>query len=183
MKLVQMSVELVHLELADLPRLGIEATLLARFQRYYGREPAALESLAILAPREAGTRELMMVLARRIGAVLRDDNIHLRDRGGDLGAQRKKLCYLPGEALAEALRTPSARHALEQEAACFFQDLETAWPAPPAKYEPVPPSSFLDLLDVRSAHELPTYLSANPRALPPELERQLRARVRILESA
>lgn len=181
MKLVQMPAEFLHLELADLPRLGIQAGLLTGFQRYLDDERAGLESLAILAPPEAGTRKLLMVLARRVGAALRDENIHLRDRGGDLAAHRKKLCYLPGAALPEALRAPSARRALEREAACFFQDLDAAWPANRADSPPVTPSAFLDLLDARAAQRLPTFLSADPGALPPELEREIRARMRILE--
>jgi hypothetical protein len=180
MKLVQMPVEFIHLDEADLPSLGIEAGLLAELRRYLEGEP---ESLAILAPPEAGSRALLMVLARRVGAALRDDNIRLRDRGGDLGTHRKKLCYLPGAALPEALRTPSARRTLEREAAAFFEELEAAWRAEGTDAEPLAPSAFLELLDARSARGLPTYLSASPRALPPGLERELRARLRILEPA
>ena len=182
MKLVQMPTELIHLSEDDLPSLGVDAGLLAGFRRYLDRQPGALESLAILAPPEAGTRELLMVLARRIGAALRDENIRLRDRGGDLAAHRKKLCYLPGAALPEALRTPSARRALEREAATFFQDLDAAW-GRGANHRALAPSSFLSLLDARSRHGLFTGVSADPRGLPSALERELRARLRVLEPA
>ena len=110
MKLVQMPVELLHLDEHDLPERGVDERLLAGFGAYRSTVPnagttgwARAESLAILAPPEAGTRELLMVIARRVGAALRDENIHLRDRGGDLKAGRQKLCYLPGGALPEAL--------------------------------------------------------------------------------
>ena len=182
MKLVQMPVALIHLSEDDLPSLGVDAGLLAEFRRYLDRERDALESLVILAPPEAGTRELLMVLARRVGAALRDENIHLRDRGGDLAAHRKKLCYLPGAALPEAFRTPSARRALEREAASFFQDLDAGW-GRGAMPRALAPSSFLRLLDARSARGLLTFLSANPRGLPPDLERELRARLRVLQPA
>ena len=180
MKLVQMPVELIHLDADDLPSLGLDAGLLARFRRYLTGEPTALESLAILAPPEAGSRALLMVLARRVGAALRDENIRLRDRGGDLRARRKKLCYLPGAALPEAFAAPPARGTLEREAAVFFQDLEAAWRPERTDPEPLASSSLLDLVEARSARGLPTFLSADPRALPSELERELRARMRIL---
>jgi hypothetical protein len=183
MKLVQMPVEFIHLEEDDLPNLCLDPGLLAGFRRYLGSGPAALESLAILPAPEAGTGQLLMVLARRVGAALRGENIRLRDRGGDLGAHRKKLCYLPGAALPAALRAPAARRTLEREAAAFFQDLDAAWRAERADSEPLAPRSFLGLLDARSARGLPTFLSARPRALPPDLEPALRARMRILEPA
>jgi hypothetical protein len=183
MKLVQMPAELLHLSVDDLPSLGLHAELLARFRCYFDRDPAALESLSILAPPDAGTRELLMVLARRVGAALRDENIHLRDRGGDLATNRKKLCYLPGATLPAALRTPTAQRTLEREAAVFFQDLDAAWPAEHANSEPLALTSFIDLLETRASHELPTFLSADPGALPPDLEREIRARTRILEPA
>lgn len=180
MKLVQMPVEFLHLDVDDLPSLGVDAGLLAGFRRYLDRERAALGSLAILVPPEAGTRALLMVLARRVGAALRDQNIRLRDHGGDLGAHRQKLCYLPGAALPAALRTGPARRALQHEAACFFQDLDAAWRAERSDTEPLAPSAFLDLLEARSSRGLPTFLSAHPGALPPGLEREVRARMRIL---
>jgi hypothetical protein len=183
MKLVQMPVDLIHLEVDDLAGLGIESGLLDEFRRYFDRDPAALESLAILAPPAAGSRELLMVLARQVGAALRDENIRQRDRGGDLRAQRKKLCYLPGSALPDALRVPAARRALEREAAVFFQDLETAWRTERAGSGSLAPGSFLALLDARAARGLPTFLSAHPRAVPRGLESELHARMRVLEPA
>jgi hypothetical protein len=181
MKLVQMPVELLHLTVDDLPDLGLEAALVAEFRRYLDRDPAGLESLAILAPPEAGSRALLMVLARRIGAALRDANIHLRDRGGDLATHRQKLCYLPGPVLPEALRTPTARRTLERETAVFFQDLDAAWQAEQVSVEPLPPVSFLTLLETRASHQRPTFLTADPRALPRDLPREIRARMRTLE--
>ena len=178
-----MPVELIHVDADDLAGLNIERALLSEFRPYLDHDPTELESLAILAPPEAGSRELLMVLARRVGASLRDENIRLRDRGGDLRAQRKKLCYIPGIALPEAFRDPAARRALEREAAVFFQELETAWQAKRADSSSLVPGSFLALLDARAARGLSTFLSADPRALPPCLGPGIRARMRVLEPA
>lgn len=182
MKLVQMPVDLLHLEEDDLADLGVDGRLLAGYGEYLARAPNADRDLAILATAATGTRELLMVLARRVGVALRDENIRLRDRGGDLRGDRKKLCYLPGRALPEALRLPTARTALEREAACFFQDLEAAWQEPSPGAEPLDPNAFLALLDTRRAGGLPTFVSADPRALPPGLEAQLQARVQVLRA-
>src|SRR5437763_6005023 len=178
MKLVQMPRELLHLERDDLPALGVERGLLAGFEAYLSRAADDRVGLAILAPPEAGTRELLMVLARRVGAALRNDNIRLRDRGGDRTARYKKLCYLPGGALPRALRMPGARRAVECEAACFFPDLDMAWKAGAAALDPTP---FLELLALRLARRLPSYASAVPGLLPAALEGKLRARLRVLE--
>lgn len=86
-----MPVEWLHVDEEDLPRLGVDAGLLAGFRRYLDGERGGLESVAILAPPEVGTCELLMVLARRVGAALRDANIRLRDRSGDLAARRHTL--------------------------------------------------------------------------------------------
>jgi hypothetical protein len=196
MKLVQMPVELLHVDEERLPSLGVDERLLAGFGAYRSGLPdgplgeacpapgspswATAESVAILAPPEAGTRELLMVLARRVGAALRDENIGLRDRGGDLKGERKKLCYLPGRALPEALGSPSTRRALEREAACFVQDLDEARGAGGGSLDPSP---LLDVLDARRSRGLPTFLSADPAALPNGLERELRARMRVLEES
>jgi hypothetical protein len=188
MKLVQMPIELLHLEEYDLPERGVDERLLAGFEAYRSGVPndgttgwARAESLAILAPPEAGTRELLMVVARRVGAALRDENIHLRDRGGDLKAGRRKLCYLPGGALPEALRTPSTRRGLEREAACFLQDLDAAWVDGEAEPTPLPSAALLALLDTRLAGGRATFLSADPRHLPPGLDPEIRGRMRVLE--
>src|SRR5688572_28377239 len=126
-KLVQIPTDLLRLEDADLDAAGLDPNLLAAFRTYL---PGALDErrgLAILAPAEAGGHLLLIVLARRIGAALRDANIRLRDGGGDLKAGRQKLCYLPGTMLGRALGLPAARAELAGEAACFVQDLDAAW--------------------------------------------------------
>ena len=117
-----------------------------------------------------------MVLARRIGAALRDANIRLRDDGGDLKSGRRKLCYLPGDVLGAALDRPSARGELAHEAACFLQDLDAAWAANPAIPALPEPGVLLDLLDERLAAGRPTFLSAAPARLPPGLQPELQAR-------
>ena len=174
-KLVQMPVDLLHVGADDLPGLGVDPALLRQLDAYFARCPDATESLAIFGPPAAGTRELLMVLARQVGAGLRDENIHLRERGGDLEAGRKKLCYLPGSALAEALRDPAARQTLGREAACFLQDVDAALLADGAGV------ALLELVDARHAAELPTFLSAHAAGLPPGLERGLRARLKVIE--
>ena len=179
MKLVQMPRDLLHLEQNDLPGLGVERGLLAGFEQYLSLAADDEVGLAILGPPEAGTRELLMVLARRVGAALRNENIRLRDRGGDRTARYKKLCYLPGGALPRALRAPGARRALGCEAVCFFQDLEMAWADGAAALDP---SVFLELLDLRLARQLPSYASAAPGLLSAGLEGELRARLRVLEA-
>ena len=78
---------------------------------------------------------------------------------------------------------PAARRTLEQEAAVFIQDLDAISRAERADSEPLAPSALPDLLEARSTRGLPTFLSARPGALPPGLERILRARMRILEQA
>jgi hypothetical protein len=181
MKLVQMPTELLHLGDAGLPAAGVDPRLLGAFRSYL---PGALEDrrgVAILAPPAAGTRPVLMVLARRIGAALRDENIRRREQGGDLKRGRKKLCYLPGSALPAALGRPSTRRVLADEAACFFQDLEAAWTAGAAGAAPLAPRAVLDLLDERLAAARPTFLSAAPEHLPTGLERGLRDRLPIIE--
>ena len=179
-KLVQMPSDLLHIEEDSLPTLGVNGELLAQFEGYRSATRDRRESLAILAPRQMGTRELLMVLARQVGAALRNQNIRLRDTGGDLKASRQKLCYLPGGALGDALRSKPARQALEREAACFIQDLETAWPAG-NDIRRLPPDEFLALLDLRDERALPTFLTAAPERLPPHFTGELRHRMLTLE--
>jgi hypothetical protein len=190
-KLVQMPTDLLHLEDADLDRAGLDPGLLAAFRAYLGRALDERRGLAILLPTDANACHLLMVLARRIGVALRDANIRLRDDGGDLKAERQKLCYLPGAALASALGQPGVRGELAREAACFVQDLDTAWGARqaspaaglapgPANAAPLEPSAVLALLDERLAAGRPTFLNAAPDRLPPGLADDLRARLPIL---
>ena len=182
MKLVQMPVELLHLEQHELLALGVDERLLAQLEGALARTTGDQVGLAILAPPEAGTRELLMVLARRVGAALRNENIRLRDAGGDLAARHKRLCYLPGSALKAALWNTVARESLGREAACFFQDLDLTWATAPGSRDSVNPATLVGLLDVRLQRKLPTYLSADPGRLPPGLEREVRARVQVLEA-
>ena len=181
MKLVQMPPELLHIEEDSLPTLGVNGELLAQFEAYRSSTRDRPDSLAILAHREMGTRELLMVLARHVGAALRNQNIRLRDTGGDLKAGREKLCYLPGGALSDALRSKPARQALEREAACFIQDLETAWSPVGNDIRGLPPDEFLALLDLRNERALPTFLTATPERLPPRLTAELRHRMLSVE--
>ena len=183
MKLVQMPTDLLHLEDADLPAVGVDPRLLAAFRAYLPSALADTRGVAILGPAAAGTREVLMVLARRIGAALRDENIGLRERGGDLKRGRKKLCYLPGSALPTALAARRARRTLAAEAACFFQDLEGAWVAGQDGRAALAPNALLDLLDERLAGGRPTFLTASPDRLPSDVERGLRARLPVLEPA
>lgn len=183
MKLVQMPTDLLRLQDADLDNVGLDPSLLAVFRAYLPRAVDDQHGLAILAPAGAGGHRLLMVLARRIGAALRDANIALRDGGGDLRAERKKLCYLPGGVLGEALSLPDARRELLREAACFVQDLDAAWATGQQGARMLVPDALLDLLDERLAASRPIFLNASPDRLPPGLADALRARLPILSPA
>lgn len=180
MKLVQMPTALLRLGDADLDGAGVDSTLLAAFRDYLPRALAETRGLAILAPASAGTERLLMVLARQIGAALRDENIHLRERGGDLKAGRKKLCYLPGHALRLALADLACQRTLASEAVCFFQDLDGARGGPSVDPSRLDSAPLLSLLDERLADGRPTFLTVDPARLPPGLERELRARLPVL---
>jgi hypothetical protein len=180
-KLVQLPTDLLHLEDADLDAAGVDPRLLATFRAYLPRALDERRGLAILAPASGGAHQPLVVLARRIGAALRDANIRLRDRGGDLKAGRQKLCYLPGSVLGSALALPGARAELAREAACFFQDLDAAWPAGDADHLPPDPDALLGLFDERLTAGRPTFLNAAPERLPAGLEAGLRARLPLLE--
>ena len=164
MKLVQMPRDLLTVEVEDLSALGIHPALVEAVAARCAGDPLAIRSLALLGPRAAGTTAALMVLARRIGTALRDENIRLRDRGGDLRRGRRKLCYLPGAALRTAIDTEYARRALESEAVVFVQDLEDAWSGDGA------PARLADavsgLLAQRGRRGLRTFVSADPAVLP-----------------
>ena len=181
MKLVQMPASLLHVEDADLDSADVEPGILAAFRAY---RPAALDErrgLAILAAGSDGGHRMLMLLARRIGAALRDENIRRRDSGNDMAVRKLRLCYLPGGLLPDALHHPEARAELAREAACFFQDLDGAWNGEYAGSTPRDVAALLGLLDERLAAGRPTYLNAAPDRLPPGLEDALRARLPILE--
>jgi hypothetical protein len=189
-KLVQMPTALLHLDEAELDGAGIDPGLLAAFRAYLpcvsSELPPALNEprgVLILASASAGGHHLLMVLARRIGAALRDANIHLRDRGGDMKAARQKLCYLPGPVLVTALGRPDLRLTLIAEAACFAQDLEAIWRPGSAGAASPGLDALRSLLDERLAAGRPTFLQAHPGALSQDVEAMLRARLPALESA
>lgn len=174
MKLVQMPTNLLHIEEADLSVAGYDAGLLAGVRSYLPELAADRRGAAILTPAGRGGRQVLMLIARRVGAALRDENIAVRDGGGDMTVRKKRLCYLPGQLLGGALDLAAARTALASEAACFLQDLEAA---------AVPPDAVLALLDRRLGAGLPTFVNADPTGLAPTLVTGLRARLRVLEPA
>ena len=178
MKLVQMPTYLLHIGEADLQAAGYDAALLAAVRAYL---PGLLDDrrgAAILTPPGGGGRQVLMLLARRVGAALRDENIQARDSGGDMAAQKKRLCYLPGQMLGGALALPDAHAALTSEAACFLQDLEAAACTVPV----VSTEALLGLLDARMQAGIPTFVNADPARLPADLLAGLCARLRILEA-
>lgn len=194
-KLVQMPTDLIHIQDADLNARVLGERLLAAFRAYLPGVTADRRGVAILAPSEAGADRALMVLARTVGAALRDANIALRDSGGDIKAQKQRLCYVPGNALGPAFSTSGAWEMLRHEAAVFVQALELAWMpdrvvAPPSRgvaldrhdiTASVSTSEVLALLDERLMAGRPTFLTADPSRLPPGLEAVLRARLPILE--
>lgn len=90
-----------------------------------------------------------------------------------MAAQKKRLCYLPGQMLGGALALPDARVALVTEAACFVQDLEAALPS-------VSTATLLGLLDERLQTGLPTFIKPDPERLPADLAGGLRDRCSVL---
>ena len=182
-KLVQMPPELIRIDEADIVAAGIEPRVLAEFRAYL---PGVLDDrrgAAILLPAEAGGVPLLMLLARRVGAALRDENIHLRDTGGDIKGGKKRICYLPGDVLDDAFDEAETRQALAEEAACFLQDLDLVWAGRVPESATPQPAQLLKLLDTRLAAGLPTFLNADPATLPPEVLTGLRARLLVLEPA
>jgi hypothetical protein len=182
-KLVQMPTALLRVDEAELDAVGIDPGVLVAFRAYLPCALAERRGLLILVSAADGGHHLLMVLARRIGAALRDANIHLRDRGGDLRADRQKLCYLPGPALVTALDQTSARRELSGEAACFVQDLEAAWHSSSGGAAAPGADALRSLLDERLAPGRPTFLQAAPGALPDVVDAMLRSRLPTLEPA
>jgi hypothetical protein len=188
-KLVQMPVGLVHVEEADLDGAGIDPGLLAAYRTYLPRALDDRRGLLILVAPSEGGHHLLMLLARRIGAALRDANIRLRDAGGDIQAERQRLCYLPGATLPRALATPEYRLTLAREAACFVQDLDAAWPDRPSCADrqadpaaPGGPDALRSLIAERLAHGRPTFLQAAADRLSPMNAQELRASLPVLEA-
>jgi hypothetical protein len=181
MKLVQMPASLLHVEDADLDGADVGPGILAAFRAYL---PTALDErrgLAILAAGSGGGQRMLMLLARRVGAALRDENIRRRDSGNDMTVRKLQLCYLPGSLLPAGLNHPRARADLAREAACFFQNLDSAWQADYPGSTSRDATALLGLLDERLAAGRPTFLNAAPDRLPPGLEDALRARLPVLE--
>lgn len=182
-KLVQMPPELVRIDEVDIVAAGYEPSLLAAYQAYL---PTMLEDrrgVAILASAEAGGLPMLMLLARRVGAALRDENIQVRDAGGDIKGGKKRLCYVPGAVLDDAYDEPDARQTLATEAACFVQDLESAWVGRVPESATLTPSRFLNLLDQRIAAGLPTFVQSAPADLPELVLSGLRSRLRVIAPA
>jgi hypothetical protein len=174
---------LIHVEDADLDGANVDPGLLAAYRAYLPRLLEDRRGLLMLAAPSEGGHHLLMLLARRIGAALRDANIRLRDGGGDMQAGKLRLCYLPGADLALALADPAHRRTLAAEAACFVQDLEGAWLAGESgSAASTVPEALRSLLDERLAAGRPTFLQAAPGTLPPAAARELRARLPVLGS-
>jgi hypothetical protein len=182
-KLVQMPTALLHVGDADLDRAGVDPGLLAAFRAYLPHALTERRGFLILAASEDGGHHLLMVLARRIGAALRDANIHLRDSGADLRAGRQALSYLTGPAMVAALAAPDARQSLASVAASFVQDLEGAWPSEIGAPASTDRRALRSLLDKRLAGGRPTFVQAAPGGLPRDVEAALRSRLPVLESA
>jgi hypothetical protein len=162
--------DLVRVEEADLEPAGVDPSVLAAFLAYLPNATTERRGLLILAEPAQGGHHLLMLLARRIGAFLRDENIRLRDSGGDIQAGKLRLCYVPGSALAPARHDREAATALVSEAACFLQDVDLS-----------DAEALRELLDERLPAGLPTFVQASPERLPSTIEAALRARLPVLE--
>lgn len=166
--------ELLSAEADDLPGLGVHPALVAAVAERCAAMNV-IEGVALLGPPEWGATPALMVLARKVGAALRDDNIRLREAGGDLARGRKKLCYLPGSTVREALATEAGHRALHVEEAVFLQDLDAVWTGDGAAQ---PEASTLAstlaamlaaMLAERCRRQLRTFVSADPAGLPPNV--------------
>ncbi|MCC7370788.1 MAG: hypothetical protein IT306_20370 [Chloroflexi bacterium] len=182
-KLVQMPPELVRIDEVDIVAGGYAPSLLAAYQAYLPMVLEDRQGVAILASAEAGGLPMLMLLARRVGAALRDENIQVRDAGGDMRGGKKRLCYVPGTVLDDAYEEQDAQQALATEAACFVQELETVWAGRVPESATLTPSRFLSLLDQRRAAGLPTFVQADPARLPEAALHGLRSRLRAIEPA
>ena len=178
MKLVRMPTDLLHIEDSGLDVLDVDPELLSSFREQLTHVLESSIDVAILAPATMGTRAILMLLARRIGARLRDDNIQRRERGENLQSGRKKLCYLPGRLLVPALGDLVARQALIVEAAVFVQDLDEIGLHTDADFAPFSP---VTLFQKRRATGRVSLVSADPRRLSSELEQELRAHMLVIE--
>lgn len=167
MKLVQMPRDLLSVESDDLPALGVHPDIVAAILARCAGDPLTMPSLALLGPAQSGTTAALMVLARTVGVALRDENIRLRDTGGDLQARRRKLCYLPGAVLSAALRSAGARRALRAEAAVFLQSLDAAWAAEASA--PAIEVELGALLAERHHRGVQTFVSADPAGVPADV--------------
>lgn len=182
-KLVQMPPDLVRIDEVDIVAAGHEPSLLAAYRAYLPTVLADRQGVAILASTETGSLPMLMLLARRVGAALRDENIRVRDGGGAITDPKKRLCYVPGSVLDEAYEEPDARQALATEAACFVQELDAVWAGRVPESATLTPSRFLSFLDQRLAAGLPTFVQADPVRLPDAVLTGLRSRLRVIEPA
>ena len=113
------------------------------------------------------------------------------DDGGDVtllvhkGVEYEAAGAVPAPASAEneelEVILELLRRTLASDAACFFQDLDQAWGRSDGSR--LDPSLLVALVDARLASGRATFLSAATNGLPDGLERELRARVRVLEAA
>ncbi|MFN0072183.1 MAG: hypothetical protein ACKVVP_11920 [Chloroflexota bacterium] len=174
-----MPTHLLHVEANDLPAHGQECELLSAFRAYLPRALQETRGVAILAPDSDSTTAMLMVLARNIGAALRDDNIRMRAGGHDMRTERKSLAYLPGTMLATALADSEAYQTLTSVAACFIQDLALTW----SDGSPDLPEIWLNLLTARLAASRPTFLSADPASLPASVREALRRGLTVIEQS
>jgi hypothetical protein len=110
-RLVRIPRPLLHLELAELPRWGVSEPARAALRELIADLPLVPDAstCAQLVGPPAVTLPCLTVLARHIGQGLRDHNLRLVQDRSRLHAERAKLVFLTGDALAEIVDSGDPR--------------------------------------------------------------------------
>jgi hypothetical protein len=110
-RLVRIPRQLLHVELDDLAGLGVPPTAhdaLRALMADLPMLPDASHSAHLVGPPEI-TLPCLAVLARHVGQGLRDHNLSLAHTRSTLHAERRKLVFLEGHALADILAAGNQR--------------------------------------------------------------------------
>lgn len=107
-RLVYIPRHLLHIQLDDLPGLGIHPEPLRALLADLPLLPRAADSAQLIGPRDI-TLPSLAVLARRVGQGLRDYNLRLAHDPLKLHAERCKLAFLDSESLLAALEEGDQR--------------------------------------------------------------------------
>ncbi|MDQ6670733.1 MAG: hypothetical protein M3069_08265 [Chloroflexota bacterium] len=143
--LVRIPRDLLHVELDDLPRLGVPDSARAALRGLLADLPLVPDaslSAQLVGPPEI-TLPCLAVLARHVGQGLRDHNLSLAHDRPRLHLDRRKLIFMDAEAVAAAAATGDERPA--REAVLFVVECT---------------QHVLDLLATRESAGLVSFISA-----------------------